>query len=98
MKSSWYCLFGKEAGKILDIRGLRDRDKKEVNITYNISALNLIYFACIRTRHIAQHIHLSDALPHSVRQSQDTQAEEVDRQQQVDVLLRKYLHQSTCPT
>lgn len=29
VKSSWYCLFGKDSGKILDIRGLRDRDKKK---------------------------------------------------------------------
>lgn len=35
--------------------------------------------------------------PHSVRHSQDAQREEVDGQQQVDVLLRKYLHRRTCP-
>lgn len=28
MKSSWYCLLGKDSGKILPIRGLKDRRKE----------------------------------------------------------------------
>lgn len=35
------------------------------------------------------------SLPHSVRHCQDTQAEEVNGQQQVDILLRKHLHWNT---
>lgn len=57
--------------------------------------MQLNSIVCIRTCHISQLIHLSVALPHSVGQSQDAQAEEVDGQQQVDVLLRKYLREST---
>ena len=84
VKSSWYCLFGKDSGKILDIRGLRDRNKQSKHHQQR-------QWTC----YITQHIHRCAALPHSVRQSQHAQAEEVDRQQQVDVLLRKYLRQNT---
>lgn len=39
--------------------------------------------------------HKSLWLPHRVRQRQHAQAKEVDRQQQVDVLLRKHLRENT---
>lgn len=75
MKSSWYCLLGKDAGKILDMAGLRH--KEPIRST-------------AATRPVLVPV-LVPVLPHGVRQSQDTQDEEIDGQQQVDVLLREDL-------
>lgn len=78
VNSSWYCLLGKEAGKTLDIRGLGDKKEQKVNLR-SMNCHNTYTWV---------------SLPHSVRQSQDPQDKEVDGQQQVDVLLRKHLHQN----
>ncbi len=43
VKSSWYCLFGKESGKILDIRGLWNGSKQKISsTTVNSNTVHLL--------------------------------------------------------
>lgn len=47
VKSSWYCLFGNEAGKILDTRGLRDRGERETSAQDIFIVINFEWKKCL---------------------------------------------------
>lgn len=70
-------MLGKDSGKILDIRGLR---RHKVNIINQTASF------------LRSHLCNTGFLPHGVGQRQHPQAEKVNRQQEVDVLLGKHLH------
>lgn len=68
----------------------KDSGHQRTERNRNISVTSLVFRFSSDSSHLTRGLNL----PHRVRQRQDAQAEEVDGQQQVDVLLRKHLRQN----